>query len=166
MERADNELKIRHARKEDLNSVLCLFGQLNLSHGKKLLDSSKARFEKKITDYFIKSFSLESNIFIVAQDKNKVVGFADIHPKILVDDITGESKKFIEIANICVDEMYRRKCIAKKLLAFIEVVAKKNKCDYMELTVYETSGAAKVYEDTGFRTVRKDMIKKINYEEE
>lgn len=94
---------------------------------------------------------IQSNEIIVAKMQNNIVGYVTFNIQEKNNPIM-RYRKQLHIEAICVDEKNRGRGIGTELLKFVRVIAKKNNCTDMYLTVNEENiNAIKIYEKFGFR---------------
>lgn len=113
-------MKIRKAKLEDCNSVY------EISKIPELLTATG----EECPVWYFESFVKEKQIFFIAEEKNKIIGY------ILGERITG---------NICIAHLmavipsYQNKGIGKKLLKSLEKECKKRKLTWVVLYGYENN---------------------------
>lgn len=105
--------------------------------------------EKSFYDALLK----EDNIYVVAQEGEKIAGYAGVW------GVFGEA----DITNVCVAPDFRRKGIAEEMLKFLIAEGRKKKIDIFFLEVRESNHAAiSLYEKLGFQRIgmRKNFYEK------
>ena len=105
------------------------------------------RLGKELNNDFEKLFKLDD---VLSKDYNKVYGYIEnnkllgfIHLQISIDEA--------DIINIVVDEKYRRRHIASKL---IDYSIKKHDLKALNIEVKENNPAVSFYQKIGFKTLR------------
>ena len=128
-------MKIRKAKKEDLNEISDIF---------KIESAKKPYFQswnkKTVFESIIKSFK-EQQIYL-AELNNKPAGFI-IFSK-------NETKK-IWVDEFWINSKYQRKGIGKKLLSFIEEMSIKKGFTNIECFSHEKSNALKFYQKLNYK---------------
>ena len=72
------------------------------------------------------------------------------------------AERFAHIAEICVDEQYRRRGVGKRLLDFVKADAKEKGFSRIELDVWAFNDALAFYEAEGYTVFRRYMELKLN----
>lgn len=152
---------IRKAEKKDLKDVILLFKQLDEYHRVNTFDTYKIISEDLRKERFINCLSKETNFFIVAIENDKIVGFVDAYKEIIENHPIKNDKQYLIIENLIVDGEHRRKGIALELYRYVEDIAKKLNLDYIKLGVYEFNDAKLFYENIGFSTETRKMMKNL-----
>ena len=106
-------------------------------------------------DEVIKKEELKEKIdnkeIFVAKVQNDIVGYIIFNIK-EKNNPNMRYRKQLHIEAICVDEKNRGRGIGTELLKFVRIIAKKNNCTDMYLTVNEENiNAIKIYEKFGFK---------------
>jgi len=104
-------MKIRKAKREDIPVLAKLSAKLGYSADEDLM---RCRFEAISNDLF-------HSIYVAVSDEENVVGWIHIFPRILLI-----SRPIAEIGGLIVEESYRRRGIAKKLIKKAEDWAFRN----------------------------------------
>ena len=72
------------------------------------------------------------------------------------------AERFAHIAEICVDEQYRRRGVGKRLLDFVKADAKEKGFSRIELDVWAFNDALAFYEAEGYTVFRRYMELKLD----
>ena len=94
---------------------------------------------------------IDNGEIFVAKLENNIVGYIIFNIK-EKNNPNMRYRKQLNIEAICIDEKNRGRGIGTELLKFVRVIAKKNNCTDMYLTLNEENiNAIKIYEKFGFR---------------
>ncbi|MCK4730500.1 MAG: GNAT family N-acetyltransferase [Candidatus Aenigmarchaeota archaeon] len=123
-----------------------------LKNKKKPYEIIKNSVEKKITN--------EKSLFLVAYEKDEIVGFMD---GILreFNHLVYEPFTYGEIMHIWVKEEFRKNGISSALKDKLFKWFKTNNCKYVKLYLLDKNPALGIYEKWGFEPVMKIMKKKL-----
>lgn len=150
---------IRKAKKEDFKQVHKLIMQVHNMHVQERSDIYKDT-EPLSLDSFIENLSKDTNIYIVAELENKVIGICFSQIKEISNNKIMKDRKILHIEDICVDENNRKNGIGKKLYDKIFEYAKQMDIDSIELMVWKfNENAIKFYENLGMN------IKNLRFEQ-
>ena len=72
------------------------------------------------------------------------------------------AERFAHIAEICVDEQYRRRGVGKRLLDFVKADAKEKGFSRIELDVWAFNDALAFYEAEGYTVFRRYLELKLD----
>ncbi len=129
---------IRRATEKDIPEINNLLRQVLKIHADIRPDIFKAD-TKKYTDEELKAIILDDTkpILVSTDESDRAVGYAflvieEIHDSNILCD-----EKSIYIDDLCVDEKYRGKHIAKELYEYIQGYAKNIGCNTITLNVWE-----------------------------
>lgn len=103
------------------------------------------------------NFNYENNKEVVALLDNQVVGY------LLLTKVYNPIKKifYFIVDNVCVLSTCRGKGIGKKMLNFVDNIAKEDNISYITLTSgYQRTSAHKLYEKCGYVKRESDIFKK------
>ena len=145
---------VRVAEKKDLDGINVLRKQVNDIHVNGRPDIFKAGFCQELIDCADWYLDSEDNDIFVDEIDGDIAGM------IMVDYISkpespyGLARKFLHVAEICVDEKYRRKGVAHRLMEHAKEEAKKRGISKIELDVWAFNDAMSFYEAEGFKTFR------------
>lgn len=100
--------------------------------------------------------------FIVAEDNEVVIGFAEARTMNSLDFQVLRKRKWLQINSIVVDEAYRGSGIGQALFDYLTVWAKQREISSIELNVYSFNEPARgFYEKNGFNEMIRTMTKNI-----
>ena len=155
-------MKIRKARKEDLERMVSLWWQMHTSlHGydkdfyrriqkKKATDSRKNQFTNALHD--------KNSILIVAEKEDFVVGVLTAR---LSDKSPGvSSRRTILVDHVIVDKEHRGMGIYSMLQERLDRIATREKVQYIELNVDVSNPAVEIYKHKGYISRQTRMVKK------
>ncbi|HXK52210.1 MAG TPA: GNAT family N-acetyltransferase [Caldisericia bacterium] len=138
---------------EDIESRIpypCTF-----SGQKVTLDEEKKKTEEYIND--------PAYTVIIATSNGKIAGVLYLFEKSFADDLVPAPHSTIEAIFIHPD--FRKQGIGRDLMKEAEKVALQKNHTYIDLQVWENNSSAfRLYENSGFHTVEKRMVKKIKQE--
>ena len=151
-------MDIRQANKNDITQMVPLLDEVSKLHFEKRPDMFKIKTHEEIKSNLEEMIQDESNIILLAEDKQIVVGviICEIKEKINRTDL--KDSKVLWINEICVKQEYRRNGIGRSLIEKAKEIAKANNCLRLELNCWELNGEAmKFYENQGLTTQRRVM---------
>lgn len=151
-------MDIRQANKNDITQMVPLLDEVSKLHIEKRPDVFKIKSHEEIKSNLEEMIQDESNIILLAEDKQIVVGviICEIKEKINRTDL--KDSKVLWINEICVKQEYRRNGIGRSLIEKAKEIAKANNCLRLELNCWELNGEAmKFYENQGLTTQRRVM---------
>ena len=160
-----NYMKIRNATRDDLSSLI----QLLIEFKEGLTDyepEDMKVFRRKEKSLKLIKKSIENEIknknglFLVVEDKNKLVGFAfgTLHEN---NHMVFETVKYGMLNHIWIKDDYRGKGLASKLKDKLFKWFKDNNCKYIRLLVLDINPAKHIYEMWGFEMILDEMVKKF-----
>lgn len=153
------KLIIREAKKEDFEQVHELIMQVHKLHVQERSDIYKDTDPLSI-DNFIEELSKDSNIYLVAEIENKVIGICFSEIKEISDNKIMKDRKILHIVDICINEANRKNGIGKKLYDKMFEFAKEMNVDSIELMVWGfNKNAIKFYENLGM------SVKNLRFEQ-
>lgn len=134
-------IKIRNVKIDDFNDILKL--QLQLENAESILDENlkmncyatdkgKEKLRNRI-------YNKNNIVLVVENEKEQVIAFIDGN---VPDDEWWYKEKVAYINHLCVDESYRNKGIATKLLYQFEILAKKKDAKYIRLLAFPNNKPA------------------------
>lgn len=143
-------MEIRNYIKDDFSTVVKIlidsFPESSDKIGNSLIDSELLELDK------------EKYIQLVAIENNNVVGYVLITRS--CDPIIKRVNYWVDY--VCVDEAYRGRGIAKKLLTEVERIARQENVLYLQLTSSKfRTVARKIYLDLGFEIRESDIFRKV-----
>ena len=142
---------IRIANINDIDKILNFEDQIFELHFKARPDW----IEKNPRNYEFKKSIIESNNskILLAENSNDIIGLCIINIRETKDHHMYHDMINIEIENICIDEKYRQKGIAKRLFEEVKNFAKEKGAKFIELSVWEfNKNAIEFYEHLGMKT--------------
>ncbi len=152
-------MKIRKARKEDLASLINLYKQLY--DAEKVFDQNlKNEFDNSIKQEqtILKRINSRKEIFLVAEDNNKIIGLIDGY---IIDNIH-HIEKVGYLDHICIDENYRKQNLATTLIEKFSIKLKNKNVKYLKLNAFRHNiPATNLYEKLGFKEYSVYYIKEI-----
>lgn len=146
---------IRHAKDEDLPQINRLREQVNRLHVEGRPDIFKAGFSKEFQDHAAWYLQSEDNDILVDDRDGELAGMVMIDYISKPESPYGLAREFCHIAEICVDEKWRRKGVAHGLMESVRAEAKKKGMPKIELDVWAFNDALAFYEAEGFRVFRR-----------
>ena len=142
-------MKIRKANINDINNnLLNLYIEGYNMHYENRKDMFLKKSDDDLKSYLINTLKNSSEIILVIEIDNKIIGYAAIQYK-------GKLEKYLWINEIIIDSDYRNKGYGKKLIDEINLFAFKNNCKRIELNCWSfNEEALKFYEKIGFNQQR------------
>lgn len=130
--------KIREVKVDDFNDILPLFQQLQ---PEKQLD------KEKVKEFYLKLIKSDKHFAWVAETDGKIIGYADM----VIETYHFAFEFVARIETTIIDEKYRRKGIATKLIEKCEEKARGMKCSAIDLdSTMKRVEAHKFYESNGY----------------
>ena len=151
-------MDIRQANKNDITQMVPLLDEVSKLHIEKRPDVFKTRAYEEIKSNLEEMIQDESNIILIAEDKQVAVGVIICKVREINDHTNLKNIKVLWINEICVKQEYRRNGIGRSLIEKAKEIAKENNCLRLELNCWELNGEAmKFYENQGLTTQRRVM---------
>ena len=146
---------IRFAQSKDIPQINKLREQVNSIHVQGRPDIFKSGFCQELQDRAAWYLQSENNDILVDDRDGEIVGMVMIDYISKPESPYGLAREFCHVAEICVDEKWRRKGIAHQLMASVRSEAKKRGLAKIELDVWAFNDALDFYEAEGFRVYRR-----------
>ena len=151
-------MDIRQANKNDITQMVPLLDEVSKLHIEKRPDVFKTRAYEEIKSNLEEMIQDESNIILIAEDKQVAVGVIICKVREINDHTDLKNIKVLWINEICVKQEYRRNGIGRSLIEKAKEIAKENNCLRLELNCWELNEEAmKFYENQGLTTQRRVM---------
>ena len=151
-------MDIRQANKNDITQMVPLLDEVSKLHIEKRPDVFKTRAYEEIKSNLEEMIQDESNIILIAEDKQVAVGVIICKVREINDHTNLKNIKVLWINEICVKQEYRRNGIGRSLIEKAKEIAKENNCLRLELNCWELNEEAmKFYENQGLTTQRRVM---------
>ena len=151
-------MDIRQANKNDITQMVPLLYEVSKLHIEKRPDVFKIKSHEEIKSNLEEMIQDESNIILLAEDKQIVVGVIICKVREINDHTNLKNIKVLWINEICVKQEYRRNGIGRSLIEKAKEIAKENNCLRLELNCWELNEEAmKFYENQGLTTQRRVM---------
>ncbi len=146
---------IRLAQPRDAEQINALRKQVNDLHVQGRPDLFKPGFGRELQEYVNVYLNSETNYAAVAEIDGRIAGMvmADY-----IDRPEGPyslARKFVHIAEICVDPAFRRMGVGRSLMDFVKKDAKEKGYPRIELDVWAFNDALPFYEAEGFTVFRR-----------
>jgi Acetyltransferases len=155
-------LKIRFAKKSELEEVNVLRRQVHMVHAKGRPDIFRKKFGRKLAQHIYDFFGGELSKVVVAKSDGAIVGFASIEIIHKPRSPYNTARSYVRVTEFGVDKQHRRQGIGRALFGFIKQYAADSGFDTVELDVWEfNNGALQFYESQGFTTYRRYMEYKM-----
>ena len=151
-------MDIRQANKNDITQMVPLLDEVSKLHIEKRPDVFKIKSHEEIKSNLEEMIQDESNIILIAEDKQVAVGVIICKVREINDHTNLKNIKVLWINEICVKQEYRRNGIGRSLIEKAKEIAKANNCLRLELNCWELNEEAmKFYENQGLTTQRRVM---------
>ncbi|MBQ9901786.1 MAG: GNAT family N-acetyltransferase [Clostridia bacterium] len=155
-------MKIRFAKKSELEEVNALRKQVHKLHANGRPDIFRQKFGKKLAQHIYDFFGAEHSKVVVAKRGGVICGFASIEIIQKPRSPYNKARKYLRVTEFGVDKAHRRQGTGRALMEFIKQYAAEKGVDTVELDVWEFNRVAlRFYEDMGFRTYRRFMEIKL-----
>ena len=155
-------LKIRFAKKSDLEEVNALRRQVHMVHAKGRPDIFRRKFGRKLAEHIYDFFGGKLSEIVVAKSEGIIVGFATLEMVERPKSPYSKARRYLRVTEFGVDQQHRREKIGSALFGFIKQYAADQGFDTIELDVWEfNDGARQFYEAQGFTTYRRYMEYKM-----
>ncbi len=148
---------IRIAESKDIPQINRLREQVNSIHVQGRPDIFKPGFCKELQDHAAWYLQSEYNDILVDDRDGEIAGMVMIDYINKPESPYGLARSFCHIAEICVDEKWRRKGVAHALMESVRAEAKKRGFTKIELDVWAFNDALAFYEAEGFTVYRRYM---------
>lgn len=150
-------MKIRRAKNEDIPRIHELLTQVNNVHANGRPDLFKSG-NRKYTDEQLIEIIADADarpIFIAADDNDRVLGYCFGVVEQFINDNNRTDVKTLYIDDLCVDEVCRRRHIAKQLYEHVLNYARTSGFYNVTLNVWECNpGARAFYDSCGMRPLK------------
>ena len=150
-------MEIRRAENRDIPRIHELLTQVNNVHAHGRPDLFKAG-NRKYTDRQLETIIAnreQTPIFVFVDDQDVVLGYCFCIIEQFINDNNRTDVKTLYIDDLCVDESYRRKHIAKQLYAYTLDYARNNGFYNITLNVWECNpGARAFYDKCGMKPLK------------
>ena len=151
-------MDIRQANNNDITQMIQLLYEVAKLHIEKRTDVFKIKSHEEIKSNLEEMIQDESNIILIAEDKQIVVGVIICKIREINNHTNLKNTKVLWINEICVKQEYRRNGIGHSLIEKAKEIAKANNCLRLELNCWELNeGAMKFYENQGLTTQKRVM---------
>jgi len=154
---------IRKAKLSDIDRLVQMETQLYQYHAK-----SDDRFKKveSISKSAVEDEVSNLEYYFVISEEHYVFGFIKCLEKEVKENEIVKERKYMEILDLIIEEAYRNKGYGKKLIRYIEAIAKEKQFDCVEIPVYCFNEQANAfYDENGYRNYVVRKFKKIREEE-
>ncbi len=153
---------IRFADDEDLKQINVIRKQVNDLHVKGKPEIFKEGFSEELQDYIYAIFKDPDKKIVVYELRSRICAFAVLNHIKKPENPFMYERDYLDIDEFGVDEAYRRKGIATKMIHFIRDYAKQEGFNRIELNMWEFNhNALEFYESAGFHTYRRYMEMKL-----
>jgi Acetyltransferases len=165
----NEKISVRKAEARDLDEIIKLLKQLH--EAEYPIEKEITSNMKETSDYFIeknikklkiemrKGFKNKKELHIIAELNNKVVGYLNG----LVGTHYSKKKKYSYLDQIVIDNKYRKKGIAQKLMFEFEKFAKQKKANHITLAMFsENEKAMNLYKKEGYKIRHYILYKKLD----
>ena len=152
-------MEIREARSEDKKELIEILKQAQELHCKNRPDIFKKVTKKDVESEVIEVLESEDRKMIVAvNDKEMACGLVIFRIKEVENHINLKNAKILYVGKIVVDKKYQRQGVGRLLIQEINKIAKKLKCNRMELSCWSfNKEAIEFYKSQGMNIQRLNM---------
>lgn len=154
-------ITIQKVKKEDHDKLTYLFCEIEEFHRLKApWKFSKPKKEVFPIDYFLKILSNKDALFLIAKEKNEIIGFVFGAIRGASDIPILKKRKYFHIDTLMVKKEYRKSGIGKKLMKKIENSVRDLGIKELELEVWNfNTNAIAFYENIDYKPYIKKMRK-------
>ena len=146
---------IRFANPGDRDAVNALRRQVNDLHVAGRPDIFKPGFGPEIQAYVDLYLRGENGYAAVAEEEGRIAGMVMADYIDRPESPYNLPRRFVHIAEICVDAGCRRRGVGRQLMAFVQQDAREKGFPRIELDVWAFNDALGFYESIGFTTFRR-----------
>ena len=161
MEKNIERLKIREAKVEDINDIMCLYGKTIWKIEQEFDNNLKKGFEqsKELYEIMTNDINDKNTIILIAELEKNLIGYISVSIISLEDAYI---EKIAVLHEIAVEEEYQELGIGKSLLDSCIKILKEAKVGYIKLSMFkENIKANNFYKKNGFQPYSVNYIKKI-----
>ncbi|KNF08971.1 acetyltransferase [Gottschalkia purinilytica] len=156
-------LNIRGINSVDIERLIIFLKELENLHGNALPNIFKISEDiEHIREYISNSIEKQNPTFFIAELEEEIIGVIEV---IITENPSNPiliNREYALIDKLIVKEEYRKLGVAKKLIETVETWLKEKGIKEIEIYVWEfNKGALDLYENKGFETICRRMIKSI-----
>lgn len=152
---------IRKAELKDIGAIGRILCQVNDVHAQGRPDIF-IEGKRKFNDEELKEILSNDELEFYVYEEDEVCAYACIEMHEYPKSENRHARKEIYVEDLCVDENYRHKGIATKLLDYISELGKQRGCDALTLNVWACNkGAEAFYKIYGMQPFKTVMEKKL-----
>jgi len=154
---------IRKAKNSDIDRLVQMETKLYQYHA-----SNDTRFKSiaSISRSAVEDEIANLEYYFIISEEHYIFGFIKSIEKEVKENELVKKRKYMEILDLIIEEEYRNKGYGKKLIRYIEEIAKEKQFDCVEIPVYCFNEQANAfYEENGYRNYVVRKFKKIRKEE-
>ncbi len=153
---------IRFAKPEDADRINELRRQVNELHVSGRPNHFKAGFGEELQKHVNMYLTDGIGYAAVDEEDGQIVGMVMVDYIDRPESPYRYAERFAHIAEICVDEKYRRRGVGKRLLNFVKADAKEKGFPRIELDVWAFNDALAFYEAEGYTVFRRYLELKLD----
>ncbi len=146
---------VRLADRGDAEGINALRRQVNELHVQGRPDLFKPGFPKELQDHVQVYLNSPDHYAAVEEMDGQLAGMVMVDYIVRPESPYVRERKFCHIAEICVDEAFRRRGVGKRLMDFVKEDAKAKGFPRVELDVWSFNDALAFYEAEGFSVFRR-----------
>ena len=153
---------VRIARLGDAERINELRRQVNDLHVAGRPNHFKAGFGEELQKHVYMYLTDSIGYAAVDEEDGQITGMVMVDYIDRPESPYRYAERFAHIAEICVDEQYRRRGVGKRLLDFVKADAKEKGFSRIELDVWAFNDALAFYEAEGYTVFRRYMELKLD----
>ena len=153
---------VRIAKPEDAERINELRKQVNELHVNGRPHHFKAGFNQELQEHVYLYLTGGIGYAAVDEEDGQIVGMVMVDYIDRPESPYRYAERFAHIAEICVDEKYRRRGVGKRLLNFVKADAKEKGFSRIELDVWAFNDALAFYEAEGYTVFRRYLELKLD----
>ena len=146
---------VRFAVPQDAEAINVLRKEVNDLHVAGRPNHFKAGFGKELQDHVYMYLAGGFGYAAVDEEEGQIIGMVMVDYIDRPESPYRYAERFAHIAEICVDEQYRRQGIGQRLLDFVKADAKAKGFSRIELDVWAFNDALAFYEAEGYTVFRR-----------
>lgn len=153
---------VRLATHKDIPAICNLLRQVHLVHSSSRPDIFRKGSQKYDEEELAKIINNENTPVFVADDGEKIVGYAFTKKEITIGDKSLTDRRVLYLDDLCVDENIRGQKIGTFLYDHVVDFARKNAFDSITLNVWELNkGAKDFYKKLGLTPLKTTLEQKL-----
>ena len=157
-------MKVRKATTSDVSAIVALNREVHSRHSEAFPEVFRANpSDEEVTEAFGAVIDAPSGCWFVASEDQTVIGYLSAEFREREETWCRTAQRVCYLGGIVVDPTFRRKGVARELVAALKREAAKRDTAQIELDVWEfNDDAQKAFADLGFEPLMQRMRLKLN----